>query len=375
MEKPANTPFFARLSFNMFNLITIFFILYMGRSIIVPLIYATIIAILLNPVVNFLVSKKVPRIAAIALSLLLAIILVSTIVYFISSQASLFSQAFPALKEKFTALSNQIVAWTSHRFNIPTETINKSIDKTRNEAMQNSTALIGQTLSTVTGLLVVVFLLPVYIFMILYYEPLLLEFIRRFFGRSNQEEVGEVLQSGSSVIQNYLVGLMIEAAIIAVLNSLGLIILGIDYAILLGVIGAILNMIPYIGGIIAIAMPMAIALVTKSVTYSLLVFVIYMVIQFIDNHYIIPKIVASKVRINALVSLVVILIAGAFWGVPGMFLALPLTGIVKVVFDHIEPLNDWGYLLGDKMPNEGKPIFNFGRQPKVNIKKESLDKV
>jgi predicted PurR-regulated permease PerM len=149
--------------------------------------------------------------------------------------------------------------------------------------------------------------------------------------------------------------------IIAVLNSAGLLLLGIDYAIILGITGAILNIIPYIGGIIAIALPMIIAFVTKdSLTSSLLVFIVYIFIQFIDNHYIIPKIVASRVKINPLISVIVVLIGGAVWGIAGMFLAIPLTAILKVIFDHIESLKPWGFLFGNIVPTASR--FSFIKQ-------------
>ena len=163
--------------------------------------------------------------------------------------------------------------------------------------------------------------------------------------------MNEVLFSTKNIIQRYLIALLFEAAIIAILNSAGLLILGIDYAIVLGIIGALLNVIPYIGGIIAVALPMMVAFVTKSSpTYAFLVLAFYIIIQFIDNHYIIPKIVASKVRINALISIIVVLAGGALWGIPGMFLSIPLTAILKVIFDHIDELKPWGFLLGDTMP-------------------------
>ena len=217
--------------------------------------------------------------------------------------------------------------------------------------MNGSRSVIGSTISTIGNALVVIFLIPVYVFMILFYRPLLLDFVRRIFGVENQAEVNSVLSSTKTIIQKYLGALVIEAAIIATLNSVGLLIIGIDYAIVLGVIGAILNVIPYVGGIVAVALPMMIALVTKSSsTYPLLVLALYIVIQFIDNHYVIPKVVASKVKINALISIIVILLGNALWGLPGMFLSIPLTAILKVICDHIEDLKPWGFLLGDTMP-------------------------
>ena len=105
---------------------------------------------------------------------------------------------------------------------------------------------------------------------------------------------------------------------------------------------------------------MMIALVTKSTAwYAVYIFVIFYIIQFIDNHYIIPKIVASKVKINALFAIIVVLVGNALWGIPGMFLSIPLLAIVKLIFDHIEPLKPWGYLLGDTMPPIIKIKTNF----------------
>jgi predicted PurR-regulated permease PerM len=139
----------------------------------------------------------------------------------------------------------------------------------------------------------------------------------------------------------------LESAVVAALNSFGLLILGIEYAILIGVIGALLNLIPYIGGLVAISIPMLVAIATKSPADALWVFVLYMLVQEFDNNFIVPKIVASRVKINALASIVVVLIGGAMWGVAGMFLSIPLTAIVKVIFDRITPLKPFGFLLGD----------------------------
>jgi predicted PurR-regulated permease PerM len=163
--------------------------------------------------------------------------------------------------------------------------------------------------------------------------------------------VSEVVTQSKTVIQRYLVGLVIEAAIVATLDATALLILGIDYAILLGIIGALLNVIPYIGGLVAVALPMMIAVATKSTAwYAIYVLAAYYFIQIIDNNYIVPKIVASKVKINALFSIIAVIAGNALWGIPGMFLSIPLLAIVKLIFDHIDSLKPWGFLLGDTMP-------------------------
>ena len=352
-------PFYAKFALIAIGIFAFIFTLYVGQTIILPLLYSAVIAILLNPLVNYLVSKKVNRAAAIGIAVLVTIIVTAALFYFISIQFSMFSETYPQLKEKFSETSTKVIQWTSQRFNIKESKINEWIENTKNESVNNMGGAIGQTVNTLTSVLIILFLLPVYIAMILYYKPLLLEFIRKIFPNDHHSTVQDILINSKTIIQTYLSGLLLEAAIVATLNSTGLLILGINYAIILGITGAILNIIPYIGGVVAIALPMIIALVTKdSYTPALLVFGLYMLIQFIDNNFIIPYIVASKVKINALMSVIVVLVGAALWGVPGMFLSIPLTAIVKVIFDNIEPLKPWGFLLGNIVPTT-KMKFDF----------------
>lgn len=348
---------YLKLSLITMGLVSFFFILYVGRDIMVPLIFSTILAILLNPMVNFLCKKKFNRVIAILLTVITAVILIIALTYFIFSQVASLSEALPQFKLKFTKLFGDLINWVSVHINVSKPKIHAWLNQTKSEGMQNSNGFIGSALTTFGGFLVIFFLLPVYIFMILFYKPLLLEFIAQLFKNGKQEVVREVLTESKSLIQNYLIGLLIEAVLVAALNSIGLLFLGIQYAILIGVIGALLNMIPYIGGLVAISLPMLMAIATQRPIDALWVFILYMLVQFIDNNFIIPKIVASRVKINALISILVVLIGGAMWGVSGMFLSIPLTAIIKVIFDRITPLKPFGFLLGDNQPQIGKIIL------------------
>ncbi|MEO8761383.1 MAG: AI-2E family transporter [Bacteroidia bacterium] len=349
MDANFKIPFYAKVALIAICVYALIFTMCIGREIILPLIYATIIAILLNPVVNFLMRKGVNKIVAISITVVFSFLLVLAIIYVISSQMTMFSETLPQLKVKITEALNEGVHWVAEKFKISEQKIQTKIQEGRSEAMNN--LAVGEKITQVGRIVMVGTLLPVYLFMILFYKPLLLEFIKKLFPTQHHKTVSEVLISTKTIIHSYLVGLLFEMIIIAVLNSVGLLILGIQYAILLGVLGAILNVIPYIGGVMATSLPMIIAFVTKdSITYPLIVMIMYIVIQFVDNHYIVPKIVASRVKINALISIIVVLIGGAIWGVPGMFLSIPLTAILKVIFDHIEPLKPWGFLLGNIVP-------------------------
>lgn len=335
--------------------------LYIAQSIIVPFIFSIIMAIVLHPVVNFFIQKKINRVIAITITLILTIIALATFGVFIFSQAMRFSETWPKMVIKFTELFNETANWASDYFDISPQRISEWITKSKSEAIDTSGTAIGHTLANVGSGLVVLFIIPVYIFMLLFYHPLLIEFIRRVFAATNRSMVSQIITEVKTVIQRYLSGLFLEVIIVSVLHSIGLLLLGIPYAILLGIIGALLNLIPYLGGIVSVALPMMIALATKTSPWvAFYVLIIYYIIQLIDNNYIIPKIVASKVRINALVSIIAVLAFGSLWGISGMFISIPLTAIVKVIFDHIEPLKPWGFLLGDSMPNtlNIKPLIN-----------------
>lgn len=362
MDKTIQLPFYAKASLFILGLYAFISILYIIQGIIVPLVFAVIIAIVLHPIVIIFMRLGINRIVAITITLLLTFLVIAAFSGLLISQAIQFSDSWPLLVDKSTTAVDQTISWISNYFNITPNVIHKWITATKDELLTNSSMVIRQTLISVGGWVAVLCLVPFYVFLFLFYQPLLIEFIQRLFGSSDQNQVKEIVSQTKSVIQHYLVGLVIEAVIISVLNTVGLLILGIDYAILLGIIGALLNVIPYIGGIVAVALPMMVALATKSSAwYAIYVLALYIIIQLIDNNYIVPIIVAAKVKINALFSIVVVIAGNALWGISGMFLSIPLLAIIKLIFDHIEPLKPWGFLLGDTMPTFSKVKLFFGK--------------
>lgn len=348
MNKQKEIPFYAKFALIFIGGFALVYTMIIAQNIIIPIVYATIIAILLNPLVNYLVKKKFSRISAIAIAVSIAVTFVLAVLFVIFSQFTLFSDALPHLQLKFELISTDLIQWISKQFNIKEVEIMNWIKVTQNGLIQN--LAVGDSISSISQLFATLMLLPVYLITILYYKPLFIEFLFKLFREENHTTVTEVLINSKAIIQTYLVGLLVEILIIAVLNSVGLLALGIDYAILLGILGALLNVIPYLGGVIAMSIFMVIALVTKTPIYMLYVAGLYSSIQFIDNNYIVPKIVASRVQINAFVSIIVVIIGGSIWGLSGMFLSIPVTAILKVIFDHVDSLKPWGFLLGNNVP-------------------------
>ncbi len=355
-------PFYAKITFFLVGLFAVVAILYIARGILVPVAFAIIIAILLHPAVSFFVGLKINRVVAIVITSLLAFLVIVAVGTLLVSRLSSFFNDWPALVEKFTNIINQTIADGAVYFNKDPQKIHAWIANTQEEIISRSSAAIGPTINIFTDLLVALFLLPVYIFLILLYQPILLEFIHRLFGTDNKIKVSKIVNQTKSVIQQYLIGLLIEFVIVAVMEIAALLLLGIEYAVMLGIIGAFLNLIPYIGGVIAVILPMIVAIIINSSPLdALYVLIAFYVIQLIDNNYIVPKIVASKVKLNALFSIIAVIAGNALWGIPGMFLSIPVLAIIKLIFDNIEPLKPWGFLLGDTMP----PLLRI----KLNFKK------
>jgi len=336
------------------------------NGILVPFAFAVLFAILLNPVYNRLLRFKVPRALAVTLTVFFGIGCTVLIGYLLSTQVAQFGQSFPVLKVRLGQMTDSLEHWIRFQFGI---SIQKQVLFFKN-ALDSSQAAIGSILGTVFGTISLLLIIPIYVFMLLLYKNLILNFLYEVFLEEHSKRVGEVLAQTKSAIQSYIVGLLVEMVIVSSLNSLALFIIGIKYAILLGVIGGIINILPYIGGFVAILLPVVIATVTKDgYSAQLEVIVSYLLIQFVDSNIIFPRFVSVKVQINALVSLLAVFLGSLLWGIAGMFLMLPIVAVLKIIFDRVEELKPWGKLLGDEVPvyHMGQVWGGRGRKKKVAV--------
>ena len=341
-------PFFIKAPMVLLGLYLLFYILVLLQDIFVPICFALLLAILLNPLVNTFNKFRMPRVLSIGMAILLAILAFGGLITFLSVQFASFSDLAPQLSKRSTEIFAELQSWAQNTFGLSLKKQSTMIS----ELFEKSKEYIGSSLSTLASVLSTFILLPIYVFLILYYKPMFINFFYEVFDYVHGEQVSEVLTETKSAIQSYILGLLIEMLIVAALNATALLIIGVKYAILLGVVGAILNVIPYVGGLIAIALPVLISMVTKdplNYTTPLVIIAAYIVIQFIDNNIIVPRVVSSKVEVNAFVSIVIVLLGGALWGISGMFLSIPFVAILKIIFDRVNELKPWGMLLGTKM--------------------------
>jgi len=371
MVQGTRPPFYQKLSLTLITITILCVGLYFTKGLILPILFAILLAMLLLPVTNFLARKKFPKPLSIIVPLFLSIILIAAVVYFLSSQIVNFAADAPALRERINEVGASLQEWLTSSLNISVPKQNQYLQDTVDNIKEVAPGMIGATFLSITEALTYIVLLPIYTFLILYYRLTIKNFFIRVFKNGEEDKVHEVLSESGTIVQQYITGLLIETTIVFTLNCIGFLILGIKYAIFLALLAALLNLIPYVGMLIANLICMTVTLVSsENVSDVLWVGIILAAVQFIDNNFGMPMIVGNKVRINALVTIIGVLIGGALCGVPGMFLAIPGLAVLKVIFDKVPDLQAWGLLLGDEgevAPK--KPRFAI---PKIRSKSKTV---
>lgn len=363
-------PFYQKFALSLLGIGILMLGIYLGQDILVPLALAGLIAVLLRPVENMLVRIGLPKVVAISLAVLLAVLLVSAIGVLLSMQISDFSEELPKLKRNINDFYHDARRWIRNEYSVSYRQQEQYLKNAQTKTLENFQG--AETLGVVTGPLGTLILIPIYTFLLLYYRTMLLHFMVVLFAEKHKAQVLEVLGEIKSIIQSYMVGLLLETTVVAVLNSIGLLILNVQYAILLGIMAAILNLIPYIGGLVATALAVMVTFISHPEMNIILGVVgVFIAVQLIDNNLLVPLIVASKVKINALVSIVGVLVGGALAGFSGMFLSIPAIAIMKAIFDRVENLKPWGVLLGDQTPEQASnDIFRLVKKKKKRPKPE-----
>jgi len=352
MKETLQFPFYAKLAFVLLSILSIFTILYLGQNIIVPILMSLLFAILLRPISNFLERKcRFSLVVSVSITTIIFVLIVIGVLFFISWQVSDIANDWDAIKNNLAIHFETIQKLVTDNFNLnrgEQKILLQDASKNMSESGKN---LIGSTLVSFTDVLLNLTLIPIYTFLFLLYKNLLITFLTKLFKPEDHKKVQDILFHVKVSVQSYIIGLLIELIIVSTLTTVGFMIIGLKYAIVLGIITGILNLIPYIGilfaGVISV-----IATLTASPDITLIigVLIIVIVVQLIDNNLIVPLIVGSKVQINAFVSIVGIIIGGVIAGFSGMFLAIPIIAIMKVIFDRIESLEPWGYLMSDDLP-------------------------
>ena len=328
-------------------------IIILGQDVIMPLLTALFISLLMVPMLRWLKKYRVPEALSIVICIISFTLLVGGIATFLSYQIGSLIKDMDVIKENITIHWKNLSDWITHRLHYSLDQQLVMINKQGTKLGNNITGYLQGALASLSGIFIFIGLLPIYIFLILFYRRTLIKFVYLWFAKEKYPEVNEAVKETEVIVKYYLGGLMIQISYLTVLLGGILLLFGIKHAILIGVTFAILNLIPYLGALIGNLIGVVLTLTSSQEIWQIWVVLgTIAVVQFLDNNILMPRIVGSKVKINALASIVSIVVGGEMAGISGMFLSIPVMAVLKIMFDKSTHLRQWGVLLGDDTPSD-----------------------
>lgn len=364
-------PFLVKLTLVIISIIGLGYLLALGESILAPFFLAFLMAMLFLPIATFMERRlRFTRSLSTITSVLIMLMILTGLIYFFGSQLSDFSKDIPHLRKQFTSVFDDLQHWVSRTFHVKIDEQLDYLDQGLNKLLSSSGVILGFTFGIFsTGLGFIVFFILFFIF-ILNYRRILNNFIVTVFNEKHKASVQEIVNEVRIMTKKYIFGLCLQVLIVSILTSTVLTILGVKYAILLGILTGLLNVIPYLGICISLLISCFIAFATTAPSTCIYVAIGYIGIHIVDGNIVLPFVVGSKVKINAMFSFIGIIIGEHLWGIAGMFLCIPAIAIIKIIFERVDGLKPWGKLLGEEeKPHKKKKSYKISK----NITLKEMD--
>jgi predicted PurR-regulated permease PerM len=313
------------------------------RVLIAPIVLATVLIYLLNPLVKRFRAVGIPRVVGAVLSFLVlvgvVVLLGFLIVPSISDQASDLASSFPEIYEKSATQIEGIAddlgfgaveLWSYEELE---EFVN---DPERHDQIVGAVLdRLGEVTSGIVEAILVFFIAPAVAFYILLDLPRLGRELTELLPPRHKDEVVYVARELGSAVGGFLRGQMLVAVIVGIMTSAGFALIGLDFALIIGLIAGFLNIIPFVGPWVGGALGVMIGLVTGSVTTAGSAALVALGVQQVDNHFISPTVLRATVRLHPAVVILVLVLGGALGGLWGVVLAVPVTASVKIVAGHL----------------------------------------
>jgi len=354
LTSKTNTPFTQKLAMTLISLIAIVYIAILAREILVPLFFSLLAALLLLPVANFLENRmRLPRAGAAAISLFILILILVTIFYLIGSEIASLVHDWPSLQNQFTSSLNDLHNWVAEHFHVDIQQQKDYIQNASSRIFASGPSVLASTLLSVSSVLLFLTLTILFTFFMLLYRKLVIRFLIAVFPKESSTIVYDIVENIQYIIRRYLIGLLVEMLIVAVIFCTSYLIFGVKYAVLFALMTALFNLVPYVGIYTAAAFSLFVTFAVAGGKAKILVIIITTVaVHMIDSNILLPFIVGSRIRINGMVTILAVIAGEMVWGIPGMFLSVPFIAVTKIIFDRIEPLKPWGILLGHESKEE-----------------------
>ena len=344
--KQVPQPYIVRLAATLVTVLLIVLALYYLKIVMVPLLFSIIFAVMIFPFCLRLEKWGISKGFAAFFSVFLFTFILGVVAYIIYVQIGIFADHIPQISAKLNSTINEFRDFAAHKFALKKSEVGNKIQEQLTRLQNSSTSIVS--LGALSTLLINVFLIPLYIFFLIYYRHFFIEFFYKLFYQSERQLIDDTLEKMSLVIKGYLFGQLLDIVIIGTANSIVLYFTGVGYPIVLGFIISILCIIPYLGMIVGSLVAVLVAFMTTDTSWQpLTAFISLWIIHIIDSNLVSPLVIGSRVSLNPLMAIFVLFLFGELWGLAGLFLALPLTAITKVIFDTVPGLKAYGFLLGE----------------------------
>jgi putative permease len=342
-------PFYHKLALVLVSLIAIGYLVIQGKELLSPLIFSCLFSILLLPVASFMERRfRFRRGLASILAVLMLLAVVATIIYLVGMQVSSLSDDWPQFKMQLNSSLSSLQHWISVKFHINASRQLTYVKSATGNVLATGTSVVGVTIISLSSFLFFLVFTFIYTLFLLTYRRLIMQFLVSVFLEENSLLVHEIIEQVQQILRKYIIGLFIEMCIVSVVVCVALWMLGIKYALLLGLITGLFNIVPYIGIFTAMLISVLITFATAAAAGKVLLVLTTLVItHLVDSNILLPVIVGSKVKINPLITVLGVVLGEMIWGIPGMFLSIPVIAVLKIIFDRIESLKPWGILLGE----------------------------
>ena len=323
-------------------------LLYFGKTLFIPLSFSMLISFILYPLCKWMEQKGLGKGIAIFMAIFGVMLFFGAVIYLLFTQVVAFSNEWHIFKEKLIETINQLSILISERFNVSPEKQTTFIKNVIGNSGTQAISLLKITVYSLSESVFYLLIIPVYSFLILFYRRLLVNVLYHIFHSEKKEAIREILTETIHAYYNFIKGMLVVYLIVGILNSIGLYIIGIPHPFLFGFIASILTFIPYVGIFISSLLPITISWITfNSIWYPIGVIIVFSIVQILEAYIIFPYAVGSRLKINTLIIILVVIIGGILWGPAGMILFIPFISITKLIADRTKNLKTLSLLLGD----------------------------
>ena len=356
------TTYLPRASQVLFLLIAGTAVVYIAKPVLVPLVFALVLAMLLTPLSRKLEKTGLNKAIAVLCCIIILITAFAVIIGLLSWQLSTLLDDVEEIKQRFSALIKQLQTFIRAHTGMNTSEQKEAV---KEAGKSSSAGFFGQMTSAIMGALVNIILVLVYTFLIIYFRSHLMQFIKKAVPATQRGNVSGLVHQASDVSQKYLGGLSLMIFTLWIMYSIGFSIVGVKYAIFFAVLCGTLEVIPFIGNVTGTLLTVAMAVLQGGNTQLITgILITYGLVQFIQTYLLEPLIVGKGVNLNPLFTIMAIVIGDAVWGIPGMVLAVPVFGMLKIFCDHFDSLKPYGFLLGSEKKEKSSEGF-FSRVKKL----------